>query len=156
MGVSVTTEADARAPRAAAFACIAPIDLSKIFPRYGPLPAVVGTSDESGAWDHVGATRTVNLSDGSSVREELTAYVEGERFLYRLSPVKSPLRFVVRYAAGAWEFTDQPEGVTHVRWTYTFHPRQGRRWLVSAFLRPLWERYQRRALALAVREAEQL
>jgi hypothetical protein len=100
MGVSVTTEADARAPRAQAFACIAPIDLSKVFPRYGPLPAVVGTSEQTGAWDHAGASRIVNLSDGSSVREELTAYSEGERFSYRLFPVKSPLRFVVRYAAG--------------------------------------------------------
>lgn len=155
MSVSVTVEADARAPRAAAFRRIVPVDLPKIFPRYGPLPAVVGTRDQTGGWDHVGATRTVELSDGGSAREELTAYIDGSRFQYRLTPVRGPLRFMVEYAAGAWEFTDAGDGLTHVRWTYTFHPRTGRGWLVRGLLGPLWERYQRRALLLAIREAEQ-
>jgi hypothetical protein len=127
----------------------------EVIPRYGPLAGVAGTSDQSGPWDHVGASRILNLSDGTSVREELTAYAEGERFAYRLLPVKTPMRLLVNYAAGAWEFTDAGEDTTHVRWTVTFHPRRGRRWLIRALLAPLWERYQRQALALAVREAEQ-
>jgi hypothetical protein len=33
------------------FCFIAPIDLTTIFRGYGPLPAVVGSIDQTGAWD---------------------------------------------------------------------------------------------------------
>jgi hypothetical protein len=141
-GVAVTVEADVRLPLLDAFRRIEPIDLAKIFPRYGPLPAVMGTVMEGG-WDHVGARRTVQLSDGSSAQEELTAYIT------------SPLGMLVTHADGAWWFTEPVAGTTHIRWTYVFQPRPGRAFVVRALIAPLWERYQRRALALSVREAEQ-
>lgn len=153
-GVTVTVEADVRLPLAEAFRRIVPIELAKIFPRYGPLPAVVGTRMEGG-WDHVGARRTVELSDGSSAQEELIAYLEPSHFAYRLSGITSPLGMLVTHADGAWWFSEPAAGTTHIRWTYTFQPRPGRALLLRAFLAPLWERYQARALALSVREAEQ-
>lgn len=57
-----------------AFGQIVPIDLSSIFTGYGPLPAVMQTRDQSGAWDAAGRTRTVAFADGSSARESLTTY----------------------------------------------------------------------------------
>jgi hypothetical protein len=44
--------------RDSTFCFIAPIDLTTIFRGYGPLPAVVGTTDQTGAWDAAGQSRT--------------------------------------------------------------------------------------------------
>ncbi|HEY2160292.1 MAG TPA: hypothetical protein VGH24_03225 [Solirubrobacteraceae bacterium] len=92
-----------------------PIDLAKIFRGFGPLPAVVGTRDQTGAWDHVGARRVVELADGSEVREELTAYEAPAHFAYRVSGFSGPLRRLVSHADGAWWFSEREGGVTHVR-----------------------------------------
>jgi hypothetical protein len=53
---------------------------------------------------------------------------------------------------GEWWFWDGC-GRTHVRWTYTFQPRPGASALVRGAIAPLWKRYQRRALMLAIEEA---
>jgi hypothetical protein len=72
--------------RDATFCFIAPIDLTTNFRGYGPLPAVVGTTDQSGAWDAAGQSRTILLSDGSRAREELTNYSRPQHFSYVVSP----------------------------------------------------------------------
>ena len=142
------------APIDMAFLAIAPIDLPSIFRGFGPLPAVVGTRAQGDGWDHVGATRIVELADGSQAREELTAYEAPRHFAYRVSGFTGPVRLVVAHADGAWWFTDIGDGIAHVRWSYVFQPRAGRALLVRALLMPIWVVYQQRALALAVREAE--
>jgi hypothetical protein len=48
------------------FCFIVPIDLTTIFRGYGPLPAVVGTTDQTGAWDAAGQSRTI-LSSPTAV-----------------------------------------------------------------------------------------
>ena len=58
-GIAVTVSGVARTEPGAAFAAIAPVDLTRIFTGMGPLPGVAGTRGQTGAWDHVGATRTV-------------------------------------------------------------------------------------------------
>ena len=153
-GVAVTVEAVARAQHERAFATIAPIDLTTIFTGLGPLPAVTGTREQSGGWDHVGATRTVELADGSEAREELTAFDAPAHFGYRVSGFTGPLRHVVEHADGAWWFAEAPGGGAHVRWTYVFAPRRGRGPVVRAAIAPLWRVYARRALARAVAAAE--
>lgn len=151
-GVSVTVATEARVPLANTFATIAPIPLEKIFRGFGPLPAVTGTREQSGGWDHVGATRMVQLSDGSEARERLTAYETPSHFAYRLSGFTGPFRHLVSHVDGDWWFSDRGDA-THVRWTYVFHPRRGRSAVVRAALAPLWRRYQRRALDLVIAEA---
>jgi hypothetical protein len=153
-GVAVTVSGVARTEPAAAFAAIAPVDLTRIFTGMGPLPAVVGIRGQTGAWDHVGATRTVELSDHSEAREAITAYDAPAHFAYRLEGFTGPLRLVVAGADGAWWFSAGARGGTDVRWTYVFLPRPGRRWLVRAAVAPLWRAYARRVLALAIAEAE--
>ena len=153
-GVAVTVSGVARTEPATAFAAIAPVDLTRIFTGMGPLPAVVGTHAQTGAWDHVGATRTVELSDRSEAREAITAYDAPAHFAYRLEGFTGPLRRVVEGADGAWWFSAGARGGTDVRWTYVFLPRPGRRWLVRAAVAPLWRAYARRVLALAIAEAE--
>jgi predicted membrane protein len=155
-GIAVTVEIDVRASLESTFRTIVPIELAKIFRGFGPLPAVVGTRGQTGAWDHVGATRIVELADGSEAREELVAYEAPRHFAYRLSGFTGPLRLLVSYADGAWWFSDAGGGTTHVRWTYVFQPYAGRASLVRAALAPLWRRYERQALAHAASEAEQV
>jgi hypothetical protein len=153
-GVAVTVEARARAARAPAFETIAPIDLALIFRGFGPLPAVTGTRDQTGPWDRVGATRTVELADGSEAREEITAFDAPQHFAYRVGRFTGVLRRLVTHADGAWWFSEIAGGQTHVRWTYVFQPLAGRRLLIRVAVAPLWRAYARRALARAVEEAE--
>lgn len=153
-GVAVTVETLARARPEATFLAIAPIELARIFLGFGPLPAVVGTRDQTGDWDHVGATRIVELAGGSEAREEITAYRAPSYFAYRVSGFSGSLRLLVDHADGAWWFSEAPDEATQVRWTYTFRPRPGRGALVRAIAAPLWQAYARRALALCVEAAE--
>ncbi len=151
--LAVTVEAVAAVPRSHAFKTIAPIALEKIFRGLGPLPAVTATREQTGDWDHVGATRVVELADGSEAREQLTAYVEPTHFAYRLGGFTGPLRHLVSHADGEWWFTEADGPRAHVRWRYVFQARPGRRALVRLAIVPLWRRYQRRALMLALEEA---
>lgn len=153
-GVAVTVERAARAPREQTFRAIAPVQLSEIFTGYGPLPAVVRTRDQKGEWDHVGATRAVELADGTEAREEITSYDEPLHFGYRLIGFTGFVRLLITHADGAWWFTEVDGGDTHIRWTYTFQPRSARATLVRATLGPLWRRYARQTLALAIKKAE--
>ncbi len=154
-GVAITVEGSAQTPRERAFQVIAPIELSTIFPGYGPLPAVVGTRGQTGEWDHVGASRIVELADGSEAREQITSFEAPSHFGYRLGGFTGPLRALVSHADGAWWFADSDgANSTRIRWTYSFQPRVGRATIVRATVGPLWRRYAQRALALAIDQAE--
>ena len=80
----VTARASRRLPQAPerVFDYVMPVELSTVIKRWGPLPGVKGVRDQSGEWDHVGATRTVLLEDGSSAHEELTAVNRPHHFGY--------------------------------------------------------------------------
>jgi hypothetical protein len=153
-GTAVTVETDVRAPLEATFLAIVPIDLARIFRGLGPLPAVTGTREQTGGWDHVGASRIVELSDGSHAHEQLMAYEPPRHFAYRVDGFTGPLRRLVSHADGAWWFSDAGGGVTHVRWRYVFAPCAARASVVRAVIAPLWGVYERRALRLAASEAE--
>lgn len=146
-GIPVTVETTVSTDAATAFAVIAPIDLSLIFHRFGPIPAVSGTREQTGGWDHVGARRVVELSDGSEAREELTSYDAPDHFGYRVGSFTGPLRRVVEHADGAWWFSPSGAGATHIRWTYTFEPKGALAPVVRLVLAPLWRAYAGRALA---------
>jgi len=150
----VTVETDVRAPLETTFRTIVPIDLARIFRGLGPLPAVTGTRGQTGAWDHVGATRIVQLSNESHAHEQLMAYEPPRHFAYRVDGFTGPLRRLVAHADGAGWFADAGAGATHVRWMYVFAPRAARASVVRAVIAPLWSVYERRALGLAASEAE--
>jgi hypothetical protein len=81
--VPVTVQQRAAIPPRRAFEIITPIDLSLVFKGWGPFPAVRGVNNQSGEWDHVGASRTPILSDGSTATERLTEYTAGHSFAMR-------------------------------------------------------------------------
>ncbi len=150
----VTVHAIARASAEEAFDAIVPVDLPKMFTGYGPLPAVIATREQTGDWDHVGATRTVDLADGSAAREEITAYERAHYFAYRVSSFTSSLRALVNGARGEWWFSSATDHRTDIYWRYTFEPRGPTRPIVALAVARLWRGYARKALALAVQEAE--
>ncbi|HEY2437389.1 MAG TPA: hypothetical protein VGH93_09415, partial [Solirubrobacteraceae bacterium] len=65
--VPVTAHTRTEVPPARAFEVIVPIDLSLIFTGWGPFPTVRGVKNQTGAWDHAGASRNPELSDGTPV-----------------------------------------------------------------------------------------
>jgi polyketide cyclase/dehydrase/lipid transport protein len=153
--ITVPVEGAVPADVETTFDALMPIDLSRIFRGYGPLPAVVATTDQTGPWDHVGVSRTVKLSDGNDVRERITAYERPAYFAYRLGPFDSgALRHLVVEAHGEWRFTAQGDASTAIRWTYTFGPRRFAALAVRLIVAPLWRAYAKRVLALAIAEIE--
>jgi hypothetical protein len=83
--VAVTVQTRAAAPPQHSFKVNVPIDLSLVFKGWGPFPAVRGVKNQTGAWDHVGASRNPVLSDGTTANETLTEYTLGHSFAYEVT-----------------------------------------------------------------------
>jgi Polyketide cyclase / dehydrase and lipid transport len=152
--VPVTVQTRAGVAPQHAFNVIVPIDLCLVFKGWGPFPAVRGVRNQSGAWDHAGACRNPDLSDGSTATETLTEYTAGHSFAYELTGFTNILSSLVEGVRGEWTFTPDDRG-TVIRWTYEFKPHPGRYLLVSRGLAPLWRRYMQSAVGLAARACEE-
>jgi hypothetical protein len=128
--------------------------LPKVLHRYRAIPAVVGTAGNTGSWDVPGSQRRIVFSDGGSAREEVTEWVEPERFAYRVDRFTNLLGRLVTRATGAWWFTPAPGGSAFT-WTYEFHPRNRMtRPITRAFVRILWTGYMAQCADLCVELAE--
>lgn len=127
------------------FERLVPIDLSTIIKRWGPLPGVAGVRDQTGEWDHVGASRTVMLEDGSTAREELTAFNPPHHFGYTLT-FGSPTSLLAPEAAGTWWMWPAEGGGTELEWAWAIAPRRGAGPFVELALAPMWRRYADQAL----------
>jgi hypothetical protein len=155
-GVTVPVEGTAPADVETTFDAIVPIELPRIFRGFGPLPAVVATTDQTGEWDHVGVSRVVKLSDGRKVNERITAYDPPRYFAYRVGPFEAgPLRRLIVDAHGEWWFTARDPATTAIRWTYTFRPRRYATPVVRLLIAPLWRGYAKRVIALAIDQVEE-
>ncbi|KMS91410.1 SRPBCC family protein [Prauserella rugosa] len=147
--VAVTVQGRTAADPAWSFDVVVPIDLSLVFRGWGPFPGVQGVRNQTGPWDHVGASRNPQLTDGSSATETLTEYDRGRSFAYELTDFSNVLGRLVSGVRGEWTFTPDGTG-TVVRWTYEFKPRRGCFLAIRAGLAPLWRRYLLSGLAGAL------
>jgi hypothetical protein len=133
-----------------AFSHVVPIDLTSIFKGYGLLPAVIGVEAQTGKWDAIGQTKTVHLSDGSSVKELLTQYQRPDYFSYVVSDFSGILGFLITSAVGEWWFEsgNLSPNSTLIRWSYTFIPKSliavPILWIVNKFL---WAGYMRSVMS---------
>ncbi|HYG27254.1 MAG TPA: SRPBCC family protein [Caulobacteraceae bacterium] len=94
--------------------------LPKILTGYGPLPAIVGTSEVTGPWDEPGSQRIIHMADGGTVREQVTQIERPRHFAYRVWDFSNPLVAALSSGArGEWWFEPHAGG-THVTWRYTF------------------------------------
>ncbi len=142
--ISATVRTRIAKPRAALFDYFIPIELPRILLGYGPIPAVVATSEQSGPWDRVGSTRTVRLADRSTACEQVTACERPEFFAYRVSEISSQLGRLVLEGRGQWRFTEVDRCSTEVSWTYTFAARSRlARLALIPVVRLLWRGYMR-------------
>lgn len=156
--ISTTVNTEVNSQLETTFAYIVPIDLSSIFIGYGPLPAVVSSENQVGAWDEVGQTRTVHLSDGSQAKELLTGYEYPIYFSYTVHDFTGSLRFLAKSAHGEWWFETQPDTQkVKIKWRYEFQPKsklsKPALWLINRFF---WQGYMKQALELSKQQVEQL
>lgn len=154
--ISVTVKGVASADQITAFETIVPIDLSKIFLGHLGLPAVIGTKDETGAWNAAGQTRTVCLSDGSEAAERMDGYQHPNSFDYTVSNFTGILRFLAKSAKGKWKFTANSDAQTMIDWQYGFVPRSIFVWPIMWFVAKfLWVGYMRKALSESIKVANE-
>ncbi len=124
-----------------------PIELPRILTGWGPVPAVVSTSDQSGPWDTPGSRRTVHLADGSHAHERVTACARPAVFGYTVNGFSGPVRHVAVEGRGQWWFEAAGDGATDVRWTYTFQARsRAAALLLTPVVKIAWRGFMRRGL----------
>ena len=141
--VTITRQAVIPGSPDAVFSFIAAEDvLPKVLTGYGPLPAVVKTSENTGPWTVVGSARLIQLADNTTVREQLTHYEPSKRFAYRVWDFGNPIvRTLATGARGEWVFSPTPGG-TLVTWTYTFSAKNAAAALpLSGITQILWRGY---------------
>ena len=153
--VSVTVDATIERPRPELFDYFIPVALERIFHRYGPIPAVVSTSDQSGPWDQPGSSRTVHLGDGSTAGEQVTDVVRPEYFSYRVGEFTNFARHLATEARGEWSFHEIGPSTTLVEWTYAFVARSlPAQLLLTPVIRIAWRGYMQSAMDSFARLAE--
>jgi hypothetical protein len=129
-----------------AFRGTLPMPLPTLFRRwYGPIPPISGVLDQTGDWDAVGQTRTVALTGGGSMREELTHIDAPRSFGYTLSDIGGPLSPLVSRIDGVWLFAPAGTG-TAVTWRWTLYPRSRLASPALPVFGRLWRGYARQAL----------
>jgi hypothetical protein len=115
--------------------------LPKVLHRYGPIPGVRGTADNTGPWDTPGSSRTVLLEDGSTAREQVLAWERPRRFEYRVDRLSNPLGRLVDHAVGSWAFAENARG-SEFTWMYAFVPAaRPAAPVLRAFVALAWARY---------------
>ena len=150
------------APIETVFDVFRTVDLASIMHGYGPLPAVAGVEDQTGAWSSMGESRIIRLADGHGMLETLTRVDRPEGFAYTLSDLTNALRFLVHRFHGTWSFEESPvEGapptgraLVDATWKYEFDVRselaRPLAWLIlTLFWRPYMEAALERASAQA-------
>src|ERR1700712_2216006 len=129
-----------------AFGFVLPTPLEEIFDRrFGPLPPISGVEGQDGSWGTVGQTRTIKLSDGGTMREELTEVDAPGGFGYRITEVTGAMRPLVASVEGRWSFDAVGTGV-RITWQWTVHPASSVAELAMPLFGWLWKGYARQAM----------
>jgi hypothetical protein len=132
-----------------AFAGTLPLELPIIFSHwYGPIPPIKEVRDQTGDWKAPGQTRTVLLTGGGSMREELTSVDPPHSFGYTLTELSGPLALLVGRAEGQWVFTANGSAAseTVVTWRWNIHARSALTAPLLPVLGRLWKGYARKSL----------
>lgn len=154
--IPITVQARTTLNPSIVFCIVVPIDLSLIFKGWHRiLPGVRGANNQTGEWDHVGASRNPDLSDGSTAVETLIEYTAPTSFAYELVGFTNILGRLAYGVRGEWTFSPDGPG-SLIRWTYEFKPRPGRALIIRHLLAPLWMRYMKSAIADTVVAAEKI
>ncbi|MDP9027464.1 MAG: SRPBCC family protein [Actinomycetota bacterium] len=154
-GSSSTTTGIAPADPEHTFDILTPSDPARFYPKFRVVPATVSVEGQTGAWDAVGQTRRLHLSDGSSVRETTTDVDRPGFFAYELTEFTKVFGPIIDHARAEWRF-EAVDGGTLITWTYTFFGKPGRRWIVSLIVSLVWAAYMRKVMPGLVAEVGRL
>jgi hypothetical protein len=154
-GHGATVQGIAPADPARTFDILTPSDPVRFYPRFRVIPAVVSVTDQTGQWDAAGQTRTLHLSDGSSVVETTHDVRRPGLFAYELTDFTKVFGPLVDHARAEWRF-DPDEGGTRITWTYTFFGRPARGWIVGLIVRLAWAAYMRKVIVGLVDEVRRV
>jgi len=134
---------------------LTPIDPSRFYPKFGPIPATVAVREQTGPWNVVGQSRKLILGDGGHVVETITDVDEPNFFAYELTDFQKLFKLLVDHARAEWTFTEVEDG-TLVSWSYEFFAKPRCGWAVKLIVARAWEPYMRSVLPEIVHEAERL
>ncbi|WP_372728099.1 SRPBCC family protein [Nocardioides sp.] len=113
--------------------------------RYAAIAPVRQVRSQDGRWGDVGQTRTIAMSDGVRMQEELTSVHAPRQFTYEITGIKGLMRPLVAKAEGRWTFDRIGNGV-RVTWQWTVHPRNGVAALGMPLLARMWHGYARQGM----------
>lgn len=136
-------------PSGDAFRGTLPVALPEICRHwYGPIPPIKEVRNQTGEWYAAGQSRTLILTGGGSLHEELTSVDAPRSFGYRLVDIKGPMALLVGRVAGAWIFTpvDSVDNSTEVTWRWTIHPKSPLAAPALPVFGMLWKGYARGVL----------
>ncbi|MFN3960133.1 MAG: SRPBCC family protein [Parvularculaceae bacterium] len=125
---SIAVSADPATVRAATLA----LDPVRIVQAKGFLPGVRSVVGVTAPWSAPGQTRTLTLTDGSTLTETLVA-IEEDGYRYRGSDYSGPFRFLVKEANARFAVAPRADGAT-LSWTYEFTPKSGLAAAILSFL----------------------
>lgn len=129
-----------------AFNYVLPMPLERIFERrFGPLPPIRGVEGQEGVWGTVGQSRTIKLSDGGTMREELTKVDAPREFGYRITDLTGPMKPLAASVEGRWAFEAAGTGV-RITWGWTVHPASSVAELAMPLFGWLWRGYARQSM----------
>ena len=134
-----------RAPAAAVFALALDHErFPALFRGFGPIPSIRTITLH--AAPAVGATRTLENSDGSQLTETITALDPNRRHAYTLSGIRLPLSLLARAGHADWTFASNGPD-TDVTWRYRFELSHWIAWpLATILLRVFMATAMRRCL----------
>lgn len=129
-----------------AFAYVLSTPLEEIFTqRFGPLPPIRGVEGEEGVWGTVGQARTILLTDGGTMREELTKVETPSEFGYTITDLTGPMKLLAASIEGGWSFGPAGSGV-RITWAWTVHPANPVAEVAMPLLGWMWNGYARQTM----------
>ena len=113
--------------------------------RHHAIPPIREVRDQDGSWGIPGDTRTIVLTDGGSMVEELMTVERPRRFSYKIREIKGLMKPIVAHAEGVWTFERIGDG-TRITWQWTVHPSNAVMALVTPLLARMWQGYACRGM----------
>ncbi len=122
----------------------------------GPIAGVAKIQMHEGQSLETGAHRTITLTDGVTLEEEILDYTRPTRHQYRwVGGIKPPFSWLVRSGTGCWDFSEV-NGDTRVDWSYVFELRSALAYPLALPVISLFKRWMAQGLgAIATEIAQQ-
>jgi uncharacterized protein YndB with AHSA1/START domain len=157
MKLCTTASITVAKPRAQVFEfCTKNDTFERLLRPLGPIAGIRKAELHAGQTLQPGARRTITMTDGSVLEEEVLDYTPPSRHRYRWTEgVKPPFSWLVKSGTGCWDFSEI-DGGTRVDWSYVFELRSPLAYPLARPIIPLFRRWLMKGLeAIAAELAKQ-